>query len=149
MAVSMEEIKKLRAETGAGIMDVRKALTESNGDMGKAKDWLKKKGLERADKKSERETGEGRVFSYVHFNGKVGAMVKLACETDFVAKTEDFENLGKELAMQVASMNPESPEELLKQDYLKDSKKTIETMVKEVSGKLGENVQVMEIVRLG
>lgn len=149
MSASMEAIKKLRDETGAGIMDVKKALIESNGDMDKAKAYLKKKGLERAEKKADRETGITQVFAYVHFNGSVGAMVKLACETDFVAKTDDFAKLGKEVAMQVASMNPESVEELLKQDYLRDTSKTIEELSKEVSGKTGENVRVLEIVRLG
>lgn len=149
MTVSMNDIKKLREDTGAGIMDVKKALIESGGDTKKAKEYLKKKGLERAEKKADRETGVFAIFSYVHFNGNVGAMVKLACETDFVAKTDDFARLGKEIAMQVASMNPESVEELLKQDYLRDTNKTIEELAKEVSGKTGENVKVAEIVRLG
>lgn len=149
MIVTMSQIKELRATSGAGMMDVKKALEATDGDMGKAVEWLKEKGLERAENKSDRETGVGRVFSYVHFNGMVGAMVKLSCETDFVAKTDDMSKLGAELAMQVASMNPENLEEFLKQDYLKDSKKTIEKLVKEVSGKTGENVVVSEIVRLG
>lgn len=149
MTVKMDDIKKLREESGAGIMDVRKALEESKGEMNKAREFLKKRGLEKADKKAGRETGVSRVASYVHFNGKVGALVKLSCETDFVAKTEDFEQLGKEVAMQVASMNPENVEELLAQDYLRDSSKTIEQLVKEVSGKTGENVKIAEIVRLG
>lgn len=148
MSVTMEEIKKLRDETGAGVMDVKRALTESKGDVKEAKVWLKKKGLERADKKAERETGVTRVFAYVHFNGKLGALVKLACETDFVAKTEDFEKMGREIAMQVASTAPTDVAELMKQDYLREPSKTIEQLVKEVSGKTGENVQVLEIVRL-
>jgi len=148
MVISMQAIKELRDETGAGIMDVKKALSESAGDTKKAKEYLKQKGLERAEKKADRETGVGRVFAYVHFNGSVGAMVRLSCETDFVAKTDDFAALGKEVAMQVASMNPMSVEELLKQDYLRDTSKTIAELVKEVSGKTGENVQVSSIVRL-
>ena len=149
MKITMQQVKELRELTGAGIMDVKKALTESEGDQAKAKAYLKKRGLERADKKADRETGVVRVASYVHFNGSVGAMVKLACETDFVAKTDEIGNLGKELAMQVVSMRPESVDELLSQDYLKDSKKTIQELVKEVSGKTGENVRVLEIVRVG
>ena len=141
----MDQIKELREETGAGIMDVRKALTESDGDTKKAKEWLEKKGMKRAEDKSERETEAGYVFSYVHFNGKVGSLVKLACETDFVAKTEDFQNLGKEIAMQVASMKPATVDELLKQDYLRDSSKTIESMIKLISGKTGENIRVVSI----
>jgi len=148
MNITMDQIKELREETGAGIMDVRKALTESEGDTKKAKEWLEKKGMKRAAEKAERSTEAGYVFSYVHFNGKVGSLVKLACETDFVAKTEDFQNLGKEIAMQVASMKPENVDELLKQDYLKDTSKTIETLLKNVSGKTGENIRVVSIACL-
>ncbi|MFH1244276.1 MAG: translation elongation factor Ts [bacterium] len=148
MTITVDQIKKLREETGAGIMDVRKALTESGGDSAKAKAWIEKKGMKRAEEKSERETMAGHVFAYVHFNGKVGALVKLACETDFVAKTEDFQKLGKEVAMQVASMKPKDMAELLKQDYLKDSGKTVEELVKAVSGKVGENIRVIAIAAL-
>lgn len=148
MTVTAQDVKKLREETGAGIMDAKKALIESNGDFAKAKEIITAKGMERADKKADRETGVSRVFAYVHFNGKTGAMVKLACETDFVAKTDDFEKLGKEIAMQVASMSPESVDDLMKQDYLRDPKKTITELVKEVSGKTGENVRVLDIARL-
>ena len=148
MAITVDQIKELRDETGAGIMDVRKALTECGGDIKKAKAWIEKKGMKRAEDKAERVTEAGYVFAYVHFNGKVGALVKLACETDFVAKTEDFQNLGKEIAMQVASMKPESVEELLKQDYLRDSSKTIEAMIKVISGKTGENIRVVTIASM-
>jgi elongation factor Ts len=148
MAITLDQIKELREETGAGIMDVRKALTESEGDTKKAKAWLEAKGMKRAAEKSERDTEAGYVFSYVHFNGKVGSLIKMACETDFVAKTEDFQNLGKEIAMQVASMRPETVEELLKQDYLRDTSKTIEAMIKVVSGKTGENIKVVAIASL-
>ena len=148
MTITVDQIKKLREETGAGIMDVRKALTESAGDTAKAKAWLEAKGMKRAAEKSERETEAGYVFSYVHFNGKIGSLVKLACETDFVAKTEDFQALGKEIAMQVASMKPANVEELLKQDYLKDTSKTIEALIKLISGKTGENIRVVAISSL-
>lgn len=148
MTITVDQIKKLRDETGLGIMDVRKALTESDGDTKKAKAWLTKKGLKRAAEKAERDTSAGYVFSYVHFNGKVGSLIKIACETDFVAKTEDFQNLGKEIAMQVVSMKPESVEELLKQDYLRDPSKTIEGMIKNLSGKTGENIRVVAIACL-
>jgi elongation factor Ts len=148
MTITVDQIKTLREETGAGIMDVRKALTESDGDTKKAKAWLEKKGMKRAAEKSDRSTEAGYVFSYVHFNGKVGSLVKLACETDFVAKTEDFQNLGKEIAMQVASMKPENVEELLKQDFLKDTSKTIEALIKLISGKTGENIKIVAIAAL-
>ncbi len=148
MQITMEQIKKLREETGAGVMDVRKALTESKGDEAKAREWIKQKAMVRAEEKSERETAEGYVFSYVHFNGKVGALIKLACETDFVAKTEDFQHLGKELAMQVASMKPKDVTELLSQDYLRNPGETVEQLVKAVSGKTGENVKILAISML-
>jgi len=148
MTITVDQIKTLREETGAGIMDVRKALTESDGDTKKAKAWLEKKGMKRAAEKSDRSTEAGYVFSYVHFNGKVGSLVKLACETDFVAKTEDFQNLGKEIAMQVASMKPENVDELLKQDFLKDTSKTIEALIKLISGKTGENIKIVAIAAL-
>ncbi len=148
MTITVDQIKELREETGAGIMDVRKALTECEGDVKAAKAWLEKKGMKRAEDKAERVTEAGYVFAYVHFNGKVGSLVKLACETDFVAKTEDFQNLGKEIAMQVASMKPETVDELLKQDYLRDTSKTIEAMIKVMSGKTGENIRVVSIASM-
>lgn len=148
MTITVDQIKKLREETGAGIMDVRKALTECGGDTKKAKAWLEKKGMKRAEDKVERTTEAGYVFSYVHFNGKVGSLIKLACETDFVAKTDDFQNLGKEIAMQVASMKPENVKELMKQEYLRDSSKTIEEMIKLISGKTGENIRVVALSSL-
>ena len=147
MAVDVKQIKQLRSETKAGIVEVKKALTETNGDMAKAKEWLVKRGLDKAAKKADRETGDGWIGSYVH-GGKVAALVKLSCETDFVAKTDDFQDLAREIAMQVASMNPESVEELLKQNYIRDSKKTIEDLVKEGIAKMGENIVVSEMIRM-
>ena len=157
MTITVDQIKELREETGAGIMDAKRALESAhsnskfqtpNSKLEEAKRILREKGIEKAEKKADRETGAGYVFSYVHFNGKVGSLVKLACETDFVAKTEDFQNLGKEIAMQVASMKPENVDELLKQDYLRDSSKTIEAMIKVISGKTGENIRVVAIVAM-
>src|SRR5437762_1029509 len=101
--VTAEEVKKLREETGAGVMDARRALQEALGDSTKAKEILKSKGDASVAKKLERETGQGVIETYVHSGGKVGAMVYLACETDFVAKTDEFKNLARELAMQVAA----------------------------------------------
>jgi elongation factor Ts len=148
MAVTMELIKQLREKTGAGVMDAKKALEESNGDMKKAEAWIATKGMQRAEKKADRETAQGAIGVYIHHNGKSGAMVKLLCETDFVARTDDFKHLAKELAMQVASMEPESTEALLKQEYVRDAKLTIEQLVKQVAGKLGENVKVEDFKRL-
>ena len=144
--IDINQLKQLREEIGAGVSDCRAALEESGGDMEKAKEILRKKGIERAEKKAEREIKAGLIYAYIH-NGRVGAMVEVGCETDFVAKTEDFVNLCKEVAMQVASMNPENVEELLNQAYIRDLKLTIGDLVKGVIGKLGENIQVRRIIR--
>lgn len=150
MAVNMDDIKNLREETGAGIMDVKKALTESKGDIIKAKEWITKKGLARAEKKAaEREANNGVIFSYVHHNHLSGAMVELRCETDFVALTPDFKNLAKEVAMQVTSSDPANIAKLLSQVYIRDSKKTIDQLIKEISGKLGEKIELTRFVRYG
>ncbi len=145
--IDINQIKKLRSETGAGINDIKSALEEAKGDEAKAKEQLRKKGFEKADKKASREIKAGRVFSYVHHSGTVGAMITLGCETDFVAKTDEFQLLGRELAMQAASMKPENKEEFLKQDYIRDPQKTIETLIKEVVAKTGENCQLLDFKR--
>lgn len=112
--MSLEKIKKLRERTGAGIVEVKKALTEADGDEAKAVEILKKKGLEKASKKSERTTQEGVVVSYIHSNGRVGAMVKLLSETDFVARNDEFRVLARDIAMHITAMNPKyiKPEEV-------------------------------------
>ncbi len=148
MAYSIEDVKKLREETAASINDVREALESTDGDMGKAREWLKKKGFERAEKKGERVTEQGLIGSYVHVNGKVGAMIELLCETDFVARTDEFKMLAKELSMQIAAMNPKNVDELLDQDYIRDPSKKISDLVKETIAKLGENIVVKRISRL-
>ena len=144
--MDINDIKKLREQTGAGVIDAKKALEEANGDYNKALEVLKEKGVQKAEKKSEREIKAGRVFSYIHANGVAGSLVKLGCETDFVAKNEEFEKLGKEIAMQVASMNPETVEELLAQDYIRDTSKTIKALITETIAKTGENITVEEVV---
>lgn len=146
MAISMDQIKSLREKTGAGVMDAKKALEESKGDMNKAVEWVRQRGLAKAAKKADRDASEGIIASYVHMN-KVAALVELNCETDFVARNEEFQHLGKEVAMQVASMAPESVGELLEQQYNRDPKKTIGELVKELSGKIGEKMEVKRFVR--
>lgn len=148
MAVSMSEIKALREKTGAGVMDAKKALEESGGDMKKAIEWIQKKGLAKAESKADRETGQGVVMAYVHHDSKSGALVKLLCETDFVAKTEDFKTLARELAMQVTSMQPETVDEFLLQPYIRDPKITIGELIKQTAGKVGENVRLDAFFRL-
>lgn len=143
----MSDIKKLRESTGAGVMDAKKALEESKGDMTKAKAWIAKKGLAKAEKKSDRETKSGVVYAYTHHTGESASLIELNCETDFVAKTDDFMKLAKEIAMQVNSMNPKDTKELLAQEYNRDPKLTIEQLIKQTSGKLGENIKLARFVR--
>lgn len=104
--VKPDDIKKLREMTGAGMMDCKSALAETGGDLEKASEALRKKGLAKAAKRLDRDTGVGRVFSYIHGEGKIGVLLQLNCETDFVAKNDEFEQLGKDLCMQVAAANP-------------------------------------------
>ncbi len=106
MAVKMEDIKKLRAMTGAGMMDVKNTLVETDGDIEKAVILLRERGIAKADKKADRTATEGYVGSYVHHNGKIATLVELNCETDFVARTEDFQKLAKDIAIHVAMANP-------------------------------------------
>ena len=102
MAIDPSAVKKLREETGAGVLDCKKALDDAGGDLDKAREWIRKRGLEIAKKKGERQTKEGRVGHYVHSNAKIGVLVELRCESDFVARTPEFNDLLKELCMQVA-----------------------------------------------
>lgn len=145
---NIEQIKKLRAETSASVSDIKFALEDSGGDEKKAREILRKKGLGRATRKAARPTGEGLLFTYLHHSGKVASIVELLCETDFVAKTQDFQNLGKELVLQVASMDPKSLGELGTQEYIRDSSKTVAGLVKETIGKLGENIKIGRIYRM-
>ncbi len=147
MSYTSKDIKKLREQTGAGVMDCKKALEEAKGDMKQAAKLVKQRGMARAEQKSDRETREGYIASYVHATGKVAAMVELLCETDFVARNDEFRVLAYDLAMQVASMNPKDVIELLQQEYIKDSGMTIEELVKQLSGKIGEKLAVNRIVR--
>lgn len=143
----IEEIKKLREKTGAGVMDIKKALAEASNDVKKAEKIIKEKGLDKAKKKADREVTSGLIYSYLHQTGRVGAMVEVACETDFVAKNKEFKDLCKEIAMQVASMNPKDVKELLKQDYFRDSSKKVGEIVEGLIGKIGENMKVVRFTR--
>jgi len=191
-AISAKDVGELRARTGAGMMDCKKALEETNGDMDKAVELLRSKGAAKADKRSGRQTKEGMIGSYIHHNGKIAVLVELNCETDFVARTEDFQQLGKYLAEHIAAAAPLAidkdqvpPEKveserrifveqvkaegkpdhmidkivegkiqafykdvaLLHQAWVREPKKTVGDLVKEVSAKTGENVQVRRFVR--
>jgi len=154
--ITVDDIKKLRAITGAGILDCRTALEESEGDSGKAQAILREKGLASAAKKATRSAGEGVVDSYIHNGSRVGVLVELNCETDFVARTEEFQTLAHDIAMHVAAMDPETvsladggdPEtSLMDQTFVKDPSKTIQDLVNDAIAKLGENVQVRRFTR--
>lgn len=192
VTISAKDVAALRGRTGAGMMDCKRALEETSGDVDGAVELLRKKGIAKAEKRAGRGVTEGLVGSYVHFNGKIGVLVELNCETDFVARTDDFGQLVKDLALHISAARPlavnveEMPEEvvskeraifeaqvaesgkpeqvrekivegkmkkfyeervLMHQPYVKDDKRKVEDIVKEVSGKLGENIVVRRFVR--
>jgi elongation factor Ts len=147
MANAKDDVKRLREETGAGVMDCKRALEEAKGDFEKAKALIKERGLAKAKSKSDREAREGVVEAYVHAGGRIGAMVELSSETDFVARNEDFRGLAKEIAMQVAAMAPKNVDELLEQAYIRDASKTIGELVTSIASTTGENVRVKRFER--
>lgn len=162
MEVGTNSIKELRGQSGAGIMDCRKALLEAQGDIEKALEILKQQSLIKAQKKAKRVATAGITDAYIHAGGRIGAMIELNCETDFVARTDEFKELAHNLAMQVAAMSPEfiSREEisedadidpqvgcLLLQPYIKDPEKRIQDIIVETIAKVGENIKVGRFAR--
>ncbi|MEK7479057.1 MAG: translation elongation factor Ts [Patescibacteria group bacterium] len=139
-------IQKLREETGAGIMDCKRAFDEAKGDMVRAKECIKEKGLLKAAKKGERETGAGYLETYVHA-GRIGVLLEMRAETDFVTKNEKFRALAHEIAMQIAASAPESKEALYKEPYIKDEKMSVEELVKSAIAEIGENITVAKFTR--
>lgn len=142
-----QDVKQLREETGAGMMDCKKALEESNGDATAAKAWLDARNLAKAEKKEDRETNEGYIASYVHNNNKTAALVEILCETDFVARNDEFQEMARNIALHVVAMNPTSVEELLKQEFIKDPGQDIEHYLKSISGKIGEKFVISRFIR--
>jgi elongation factor Ts len=147
MANSKDHVKRLREETGAGVMDCKRALDEAKGDFEKAKGLIKERGLAKAKEKANREAKEGLVEAYVHAGGRIGAMVELSSETDFVARNPDFKELAREIAMQVAAMDPTDVDQLLGQPYIRDASKTIGELVTTIAASTGENVRVKRFKR--
>ena len=147
MATGKDEVKRLREQTGAGVMDCKRALEESKGDFEQAKALIKERGLAKAQKKSDREAKEGIVEAYVHAGGRIGAMVEVSSETDFVARNPEFRELAKELAMQVAAMDPKDVDELLEQAYIRDASKKVGELVTGIAAATGENVRVRRFKR--
>ena len=169
MVATTDKIKQLREETGVSIMECKRALEQTKGSIESAKELLKKRGLEIAAKKSSRATTQGRIESYIHHNHKVGALVEVNCETDFVAKNDDFIKLCKDVAMHIVAARPmffkkedvakndipdkEKPEDfykracLLEQPFIKDEKVTINEYISSVIAKTGENIVIGRYVR--
>jgi len=191
--ITAKLVKELRDKTGAGMMDCKKALNETDGDVEKAIEWLRKKGIASAEKKSGRVAAEGSIGSYIHTGSRVGVLLELNCETDFVARGEIFQSLLKDVAMQIAacpnveyvsideipkevvnkekqiemgrddlSGKPDQIKEkivegriskrlnelvLLEQPYIKDSSLSVEQLVKETAGKIGENIRIRRFTR--
>jgi elongation factor Ts len=162
VAVTTEDVKRLREETGAGVMDSKRALEEANGDFERARAILREQGIATAAKRAGRETSQGLVEAYIHGAGRIGALVEIQCETDFVARTEAFKQLARDVAMQVAAMSPAAllPEEvpddlggkkeehaLLTQAFIRDASKTIQDLVQETISQTGENVRIARFAR--
>ncbi len=148
MQVNLDDLKKLRADTSAGVSDCRQALEDAKGNVDTAKKLLLERGLEKAAKKEGKETSQGIVESYIHAGGKVGVLVELRCETDFVARTDEFKALAHEVALQVAAMNPKDVKELLESAYIRDAKLSITALVKLTIAKVGENITVAKFTRM-
>jgi elongation factor Ts len=162
LKISLEMVKELRGQSGAGIMQCRKALMECQGDIERALEFLKEQGLLKAKEKKERATTQGLIEAYIHTGGRVGAMVEVNCETDFVARTDEFKELAHQMAMQVAAMQPLfiSEEEyssetelepqtacLLLQPYIKDPERSVQDIITETIAKVGENIKISRFAR--
>jgi elongation factor Ts len=162
LKIRVETVKELREQSGAAVMQCQSALIEAEGDIEKALQILKQKSLFQAEKKANRATGQGLIEAYIHAGGRIGAMIELNCETDFVARTKEFKELAHHLAMQVAAMNPRfiSEEEvppksevepqtdcLLLQADIKDPERTVKEIIAETIAKVGENIRVSRFAR--
>ncbi len=169
MATTADDIKRLREETSCGVIDCKKALEEAKGDFTKAKELLRKRGLEMAAKKSDRVVKEGRVEAYIHNGNKIGVIVEVNCETDFVARSEDFCKFTRDLSLHIAAVNPkyikkedvpadilakEADKEafikancLLAQPFVKDPSKSIHDLLNELVSKIGENTVISRFAR--
>ncbi|NWF78340.1 MAG: translation elongation factor Ts [Chloroflexi bacterium] len=162
MKISIEAVKELRTRTNAGVIECNKALLEASGDLEKALEILRKRGLAIAEKKKEAAVAEGVIEAYIHHNKRVGALVELNCETDFVARTAEFKELAHDLAMQIAATAPQflaiedmppqaeaDPQKacLLSQPFVKDPTKTVQEIIAATIAKVGENIKVRRFAR--
>lgn len=142
MAISAEDVMKLRDQTGVSVMECKKALEEAAGDFNKAIEILGTRAAASAAKKADRTLGAGSVAAYIHSNAQIGALVALACETDFVSKNEEFVKLAHDIAMHAAAMRPQNTEELMQQQFIKDPSKTIADLISGATQKFGERVEI-------
>lgn len=145
--VSAEAVKKLRAKTGASMIDCKNALQEADGDEQKALEILSRRGADLAAKKAERQIKAGVIDSYIHTNQKIGVLLELGCETDFVARNENFKNLAHELCLQISATNPQTIEELLSQPFIKNPERLVRDLINDAVAKLGENIQIAKFIR--
>jgi len=143
--ISITQIKQLRQETSVSISECKKALEEAKGDIKKAKEILKKLGREMAQKKAKRVTNQGIIESYIHPNKKIGVLLELNCETDFVGKSPDFQNLAHELCLQIAAMGDNPPP--LEQPWIRDETKKVKDLINEYIAKMGENIIIKRFTR--
>ena len=143
----IELVKKIRIETGLSIGEIKTAVEQAEGDEVKAKAILKELGFKKVEKRAEKEVHQGKVATYTHSTGKIGVMVELLCETDFVAKNDEFVEVTKALCLQIAAMNPETVDELLEQEYIKDPSVKMKDLVSGLVAKFGENIKVGRMAR--
>ena len=147
MALDLNKLKELREKTGVSFSMCKKALEESDNDLKKAEKLLSEWGIKKAADKADRETGAGGIFTYMHHNKKIGTMIEMRSETDFVSGNEEFQKLGHELAMQASFSRTEDVEKFMKENYLRDSSKTVEQLIKDAVLKFGENIKISRITR--
>lgn len=147
MSENVSIVQKLREATGAGVMDCKKAMTDAGGDFNAAVKLIRERGQVKVQKRHNRETGAGLIESYTH-NGRIGVLVDVRAETDFVVRSDPFRALAHELAMQIAALAPADVSELLAQPYVKDESKTVADLVNETIARVGENITVNAFSRL-
>lgn len=147
MKIDSKDVIKLRKETDIPILECRQALEEAQGNLKKAKEVLKKRSEAIAAKKASRESNQGIIETYIHGGGKIGVIVQITCETDFVARNKDFQDFAHEVAMQIAATNPEDVESLLKEPFIKDQDISINEYLNQLIAKIGENIQIKKFTR--
>lgn len=145
--ISAETVKQLREKTGASMMDCKKALEDAKGDESKALELLKEKDKLTAMKKSERTANQGLIEAYIHTNGKIGVLLEIKCETDFVAKNSEFKELAHDIAMHIAGMDSKDIEILMSEPFIKNPSITIKDLIEAKIGKLGENIKIGKFIR--